>query len=128
MRVLLDTQLAFWWLAEPTRVPEPVRALVLAAGTEAWMSHVSLWELALKQRDGRAHLELARFAAQAELDGFQWLPVTPDHLTGIAEIGDVPKSLDAFDQLLLAQCLVEPLVLLTTDRTLASYGVPVRLM
>ena len=55
MRVLLDTQLAFWWLAEPDRVPQSARRLVLAPGTEAWMSHVTLWELALKQI-GRAHV------------------------------------------------------------------------
>ncbi len=128
MRVLLDTQLAFWWLAEPDRVPQSARRLVLAPGTEAWISHVTLWELALKQNEGRAQLELARFTSQAELDGFRWLPVTTDHLHGVAALEVRPTVLDPFDQLLLAQSLAEPLVLLTTDRNLAGRGAPVRLM
>ena len=128
MRVLLDTQLAFWWLADPSRVPEAARVIVLTEGTEAWISHVSLWELAFRQQDGRAQLDLDRFSAQLERDGFRLLPVTLQHLSSVAQLEAVPKRFDAFDKLLLAQSLTEPLVLLTTDRALATYGVPVRLM
>ena len=128
MRVLLDTQLAFWWLAEPARVPESVRALLLSARIEAWVSHVTLWELALEQQHGRANLDLSRFISQAERDGFQWLPVTADHLQAVTELATLPSAMDDFDRLLLAQSMAEPLVLLTTDQTLANCGAPVRLM
>lgn len=128
MRVLLDTQLAFWWLAEPARVPESVRALLMSAGTEAWVSHVTLWELALQQQNGRANLELSRFITQAERDGFQWLPVTAEHLQALIDLTELPAVMDDFDRLLLAQSMAEPLVLLTTNQIMANCGAPVRLM
>ena len=127
MRILLDTQLAFWWLTDPARLPDSARRLLLAADTEAWISHVSLWELAIKQQAGRAQLDLARFTAQVELDGFRLLSVTTEHVQSVTDMQAVPDACDAFDRLLLAQCLAEPLVLLTTDRALAAYGVPVRM-
>ena len=128
MRVLLDTQLAFWWLVEPARVPESLRVLLTLAGTEAWVSHVTLWELALQQQQGRANLELSHFIRQAERDGFHWLPVTAEHLHAVTELVQLPLAMDDFDRLLLAQSVAEPLMLLTTDQTLANCGAPVRLM
>ncbi len=126
--MLLDTQLAFWWLVEPARVPESVRVLLMSGGTQAWVSHVTLWELALQQQNGRASLELSRFISQAERDGFQWLPVTAEHLQALVELTELPAVMDDFDRLLLAQSMAEPLVLLTTNQNMANCGAPVRLM
>ena len=48
------------------------------------------------------------------------LPVTARHASAVARLPDRPR--DPFDRLLVAQSLVEPMLLLTHDRMLAKYG------
>jgi PIN domain nuclease of toxin-antitoxin system len=53
---------------------------------------------------------------------FGLLPITLAHAE---RVGKLPlHHRDPFDRMLIAQCLVENLTLVTADRRLAPYGVP----
>jgi PIN domain nuclease of toxin-antitoxin system len=56
--------------------------------------------------------------------GLTELPVTGAHAVGVAKLPAIHR--DPFDRLLIAQCLHEPLVLLTNDSLLCGYGALVR--
>jgi PIN domain nuclease of toxin-antitoxin system len=58
--------------------------------------------------------------------GFAELPVSGVHAERLAALAPVHK--DPFDRLLVAQSLVEPLVLLTNDGALADYGDTVKVV
>ncbi|MEK6630154.1 MAG: type II toxin-antitoxin system VapC family toxin, partial [Acidobacteriota bacterium] len=58
--------------------------------------------------------------------GFDELPVTGEHAAQVALLPHHHR--DPFDRLLVAQSIVETLVLLTTDAQLAPYGGLVRLI
>lgn len=58
--------------------------------------------------------------------GFELLDVTGAHAARVATLP--PRHRDPFDRLLVAQALVEPLVLVTHDEALAGYGDLVRLL
>jgi PIN domain nuclease of toxin-antitoxin system len=66
-----------------------------------------------------------RLSRRGLLDnGYVELPVTSEHAVGIDTLP--PHHKDPFDRLLLAQALVEGVVLLTADAHLARFHGPVR--
>lgn len=127
MKLLLDTRFAFWWQTGDARVTAPVRQMVEAAEA-VFVSRASLWELAIKAGLGRLHIDLPVFAAQVEAMGFAWLDIRNPHLLRLAELPVFDDHRDPFDRLLVAQSLVEPLILLTADGKLERYGSTVRLV
>ena len=126
MRVLLDTHVLLWALAEPRRLDRETRATIERGDTEVLFSAASIWEIAIK-----AGLRRSDFAfdpakiAQAALDtGFTELAVRSD---AAAHVGRLPLlHRDPFDRLLVAQAIVEPATLYTTDQQLVPYSDLVR--
>jgi PIN domain nuclease of toxin-antitoxin system len=122
MRLLADTHLLLWAAAGSRRVPKDARALLEDPTNEVFFSAASLWEIAIKsalrKSDFRVDLGLLR-PALTEM-GFGELPVTGAHAERLATLPPVHK--DPFDRMLVAQALVEPLILLTNDGALADYG------
>lgn len=124
-RLLLDTQVLLWWLVDDPRLPPWAIAAVQAPGAEVFVSQVSLWELALKQRQGRVQLDLARLEQEVAEQNFLWLPLGNDHLLALAQLDTSAGPADLFDQMLLVQSRHEPLLLLTADSSLQPYGATV---
>ena len=121
MRLLLDTHLAVWWQVAPERISTAVRKRVESADA-VYASRASLWELAIKTGMGRLRLDLGVFCRQLDADGFHWLELAEAHLLRVAQLPAIEDHKDPFDRLLIAQSLVEPMILLTADRRLAVYG------
>lgn len=128
MRLLLDTQLAFWWQTGDRKIPAEVRTLVEQSIEPVLVSRVSLWELAIKASIGKLKIDLAMFAKQVGVIGFSWLPIENEHVLRLAELPAFADHKDPFDRLLVAQSLSEPLILLTVDAKLARYGSTVRVI
>ncbi len=122
MRLLLDTNiLILLILREQSRLPDEIRRGLSADGIVAHASAASLWEIAIKVRSGKLALsvELDRIPAQLDQLEIDPLPITFSHV--LAELAPVPPTKDPFDRLLLAQCQVEGLRLVTLDRVLAAH-------
>jgi PIN domain nuclease of toxin-antitoxin system len=90
-----------------------------------FLSAVTAWELSIKQALGGLTL-LRPVSDFIQSHGLTELPVSIRH-------GEAIRSLplhhrDPFDRLLVAQAMVEGLVLVTGDRRLLSYGVPILLV
>ncbi|HMO46150.1 MAG TPA: type II toxin-antitoxin system VapC family toxin [Rubrivivax sp.] len=126
MSLLLDTQLAIWWQIAPQRLPRACVDAVLGNDGDTFISRASLWEMAIKQGLGKLHLDLPRFAARVEADGFRWLAIENRHILELAGLPQADDHKDPFDRLLAAQSRSEPLILLSTDAKLARYGSTVR--
>jgi PIN domain nuclease of toxin-antitoxin system len=119
--LLLDTHVVLWWAAEGRPLTEHARRAIHSA-SRVTVSAASGWELAIKISAGRLRLEMP-FSTIVELSGFQKLPVTLEH---IERLIDLPKHhSDPFDRMLVAQAQVEGLTLVSHDRALAAYSVPV---
>ena len=54
MRVLLDTNVLLWALAEPRRLDRETRATIESGDTEVLFSAASIWEIAIKAGLGRS--------------------------------------------------------------------------
>ncbi|NJD30464.1 MAG: type II toxin-antitoxin system VapC family toxin [Gammaproteobacteria bacterium] len=117
-RLLLDTHLLLWALASPTRLPAVARRFLTES--EVYVSASSIWEISIKAALGKLHADPGEVRAALAPAGFLELPVTGEHAARVASLPAFHR--DPFDRLLVAQALTEPMRLLTTDRTLATYG------
>ncbi len=125
MRILLDTNVLLWLLADSPRI-NPVRDLILSADTEIYVSVASLWEIAIKTSIGKLNIDVSDIRTAVEDSGFTELAVLGIHTTTLATLPLLHR--DPFDRLIVAQAITEPMKLLTGDRTLAAYSSLVQLI
>jgi PIN domain nuclease of toxin-antitoxin system len=126
MRVLRDTHVLLWALAAPRRRDGETRATIESGDTEVLFSAASIWEIAIKAGLGRSDFAFdPTEIAQAALDtGFTELAV---RLNAAALVSRLPLlHRDPFDRVLVAQAIVEPATLYTTDQQLVPYSDLVR--
>ena len=123
MRILLDTQLVLWWLANKRSLSKAARALISDPENAVFVSAVSLWEIWLKESLGKLRLP-ADFEEALAAEAFESLPLRAAQTRQVALLPWHHR--DPFDRMLVAQARAENLVLLTADRALAAYGDCVR--
>src|SRR5438309_8718226 len=121
MRVLLDTHVLLWALAEPHRLDGETRAIIEGDASEVLFSVASIWEIAIKAGLGRADFAVkpAEIAGTAVDIGFVELVIRSDAAALVAELP--PYHRDPFDRILVAQTMVEPAMLYTADDRLMRY-------
>ena len=124
-RLLLDTHLVLWWLNGDPRLPQPVVERVQAPEAEVFVSQASLWEMAIKVSVGRLQVDLAELERQVPLQGFRWLPISNAHVLAVGNLESDGVHRDPFGRLLVGQSRVEPMLLLSVDSQLRSYGATV---
>ena len=118
MRVLLDTHLLLWALSAPARLPVAARRLIQDA--DVYVSAASIWEISIKAALGKLTADPQEVLAALEPAGFLSLPVAGVHAARVSNLPPVHR--DPFDRLLVAQALVEPMRLVSTDAALRGYG------
>lgn len=116
MRLLLDTQVALWWLTASPRLSKASRELM--AGSPCVVSVASIWEVALKHRLGKLPVSPRRFRDEMRSAGAVILSVSDEHVLTAVELPESHR--DPFDRLLLSVAEAEHLVLLTADRALMT--------
>ncbi len=123
-RILLDTHLLLWAVAEPRKLPPAARRRIDAA--EVFVSAASIWEVSIKAALGKLAAEPAELLAEIEPAGFTLLPITGEHAAAVIRLPALHA--DPFDRMLVAQAKTEPLLLLTNDSILTGYGECVELV
>ena len=119
MRVLLDTHVFLWFLADSPRLTKRARAQIRRAEV-VFVSAASIWEATIKATLGKLKVDPDDLVLGIEESGFTELPVYARHA---ARVGDLARDhRDPFDRLLLAQAVDEPLRFITADETLVSYS------
>ena len=119
MRLLLDTHVLIWW-DEGARLSAAARSAVETAD-QVYVSAVSGWEIAIKASLGR--LRPTRTLSQAvEESGFEELPLRLRHTEVLAKLPMLHR--DPFDRMLMAQAVSDRLTLVSRDRILGRYDVP----
>ena len=120
MRFLVDTHVALWALEDHPRLGTVTRTLLADPANEFWISAASAWEIAIKVSLKKLSLRRSLETLEAAVTeaGFQTLDVTMRHAAAASRMA-IEHS-DPFDRLLLAQCEMETLKLLTADRHLKA--------
>jgi PIN domain nuclease of toxin-antitoxin system len=128
MRLLLDTHLLLWALAEPEKLGSKARSVIEDPENEVLFSAASIWEVAIKAGLGRPDFAVRpEEVAQAALEaGFAELPVRAEVAARVADVP--PHHRDPFDRLLVAQAMAGPMRLYTADPLLPPYSELVTLL
>ena len=127
MRVLIDSHIFIWWaLRSPAdrHLSRRQRRILEDPSNELVLSLATTWEIALKvDRLGLTdRFEPLIHAAIRDLS----LTVLGITLRHIIYSGSLPwHHRDPFDRILISQALLEDLPILTQDRKIAQYDVPI---
>ena len=126
MTFLLDTHLLLWAAGDPTRLTPESRSLLDDPATELMFSTASIWEVVIKNALGRSDFRVEPRLLRDGLiqNGYGELAIRSEHALAVGLLPPIHN--DPFDRILMAQAQVENITLLTTDRTLARYPVPVQ--
>ena len=121
-RVLLDTHVLLWWLADDPKLGTNARAVISDGNNEIYVSADSSWEISIKKRNGK-------LTGPDNLDGiveqerFNKLPISLVHGELAGQLPDHHK--DPFDRMLIAQAQTEKLTILTADEKFQQYDASV---
>ena len=128
MKLLMDTH-AFLWLVEGhDRLSSAAAQALTESENAVFPSVASVWELSIKSSRQSPQLRL-----NEPLDAFlnRWIPryqiqLLPVDLPHALEVCRLPHHhSDPFDRLLIAQAQVEGLTLVSADRQMKNYNLPV---
>jgi len=115
--LLLDTQVAIWWLIGSRRLGGPAGKLL--AESACVLSAASVWEVAIKHRLGRLPVGPALFRDRMIASGAEMLVITDRHAI---ETAALPRHHDdPFDRMLIAQARVEKLRAVSADKAWRDY-------
>jgi PIN domain nuclease of toxin-antitoxin system len=126
VRLLVDTHCWLWSLLSPERLNEQAQIALKDPENEISLSVASTWEIVVKF--GLGKLDLPSPPPEYIPDrlnqlGHQTLTIRQEH---VFRLGTLPSHhRDPFDRLLVAQAQVEELRLMTADKVLTAYDVPI---
>ncbi|HEY1809878.1 MAG TPA: type II toxin-antitoxin system VapC family toxin [Acidobacteriaceae bacterium] len=124
MNYLLDTHVLLWTLADPDKVPGPMRRIIEDTRNRVWFSAASIWEIAIKHSlsKGDFPLEPTTIWKAARETGFEELGVSAEHAVGVDTLPWLHR--DPFDRLLVAQARAAGMKLLSLDNDVNAYFSP----
>jgi PIN domain nuclease of toxin-antitoxin system len=120
MHYLIDTHVLLWWLTDNPRLNDQCREILTYK--PVCCSVVSLWEILIKEQAGKIKIP-DTFMSDLKGQGFIWLEVQFNHIAALRELPNIHK--DPFDRLLISQAQTEALVLITSDKTILRYNIPI---
>jgi len=121
-RVLLDTHVLLWWLADDPELGTNARAVISDGNNEIYVSAASSWEISIKKRNGKL-TGPDNIDSIVEQERFIKLPISLVHGELAGQLPDHHK--DPFDRMLIAQAQTEKLTILTADEKIQQYDAPV---
>ncbi len=124
MRLLLDTHAVLWWFSGDELLSMVAREQISDEGNDVYVSAVSFWEIATKHRLGKLQVN-GRIASDLEgvvrEESFVGLPISPRHGQAAGNLPGPHK--DPFDRMLIAQAMLDDLVLVSNEQVFDAYGV-----
>ncbi len=124
MDLLLDTHAFLWWVAGDAGLSTAARVAIGEPGNAVFVSAASAWEIATKFRIGKLPGAVA-IAADLErvlaAQGFLHLPISLAHGQAAGALPGPHK--DPFDRMLIAQAMLDGIVLVSNETQFDAYGV-----
>jgi PIN domain nuclease of toxin-antitoxin system len=120
VRLLLDTHVLLWWLADDRKLGKKAREIIASPNNDVLVSAASVWETAIKTALGRLEIELDDLENAIVQNGFRPLPIGFQHAVTAGRLP--PAHRDPFDRILVAQASVEELRVVSHDRIFERYG------
>ena len=129
MKLLLDTHILLWALADDARLSAKARKLIEDPDNDICYSVVSPWEVQIKHElhpddlktDAR---ELVGYCNEA---GFRSIPLRSAHVVALGSLereANAPAHKDPFDRIMICQASIEKMLFVTHDARIGEYTDP----
>ena len=118
---IIDTHILLWLLSEPEKLTATAKKILQE--DELYISMASLWEIAIKQSNGKLDLPFSPeelYAICLERD-IQVKQILPSHLNQLKNLPKIHN--DPFDRLIICQSVAENIPILTHDGKIPLYPV-----
>jgi len=122
MRLLVDGHVLLSWLRGSGGLSPDAVAAIRSRTNDVFVSVATLWELAIKHSLGKLKVDVD-LREHVREQRFEELPITADHAAAVRDLP--PHHRDPFDRMLVAQARCEGLTLVTHDRAMTAYDVPI---
>jgi PIN domain nuclease of toxin-antitoxin system len=124
VRLLLDTHALVWWLAGDDALSDAARTAIADEDNGILVSAASAWEITTKHRLGKlpgVSAIVADLDAAITRQGFVGLPISLRHGQAAGALPGPHR--DPFDRMLMAQAMLDDLVLVSNEQIFDAYGV-----
>ena len=124
MDYLIDTSTLIFFLEDSPRLPAAAARWIESPGSRSFVSLASLWEIAIKAGLGKLQVDYANRPDLPELlakNGFELIPPGWEAMRRAAFLPQYHR--DPFDRLLVAECQLRGLPVISCDPKLDAYGV-----
>lgn len=126
MRILLDTHIALWAIADSTKLNDDLIQMIQDTDNEVFYSIVSVWEIAIKHAINPLNMPISEeeFVYLCDTVGFLRLDIQPEHIYTIKTLHRdeaEKKHNDPFDRLLISQAKANNIIFVTHDELLSGY-------
>jgi PIN domain nuclease of toxin-antitoxin system len=124
MKLLLDTHVFIWLNFEPQKISDRIRDKCSNPSNQLYLSMVSPWEIQIKKQLGKIKFEspLRKLInVQIEQNDLILLPIQLQHIYALNNLPHIHK--DPFDRLLIAQCHVESMKMVSMDKKMQQYSI-----
>ena len=131
MIYLIDTQILIWYQLNSEKLNSEICALLKDADNTIYVSAISLFEIAIKQKIGRLpglDMSIANLSDLIIQDGFTLLELKTAHIAAYADIPLMSEHRDPFDRLLLATAFCENTPIISADQNFAQYQPQIQLV
>ena len=119
---LLDTHTLLWFLRDSPQLSK--KALeIITTENKVYVSIASLWEIAIKKSIGKLEFEhsIEKIAELCHEKDILILQIQPKYFDRIIKLPNIHN--DPFDRLIIAQAIIENLVIITKDTIIPKYSV-----
>ncbi len=121
MKLLWDTHTFLWFIAGNAELSENVKREVVSPDNENYISIVSLWEISIKTALGKLQIngDYTRIIDDIVNNGIRILAIDFSHTVEQNQLPFIHR--DPFDRLIVAQSIVEGMMLVSKDRIFDDY-------
>lgn len=120
---LLDSNALIWALDQYEKLNSTTQNLINDTNNTLFISHASLWEIAIKVKKGTLALNVEHMVKVIDQSDYKLLSIDTDHILKTLSLPLHHK--DPFDRILIAQSMIENIPIITSDKMMDKYDIRV---
>ena len=118
MKIIIDTHIFLWALAEPTKIERNKRTALETVANTIYVSSITIVEIMMKASLGKLAINFDP-VEMAQKSGFELLDFSPQDALPLKEMPFHHK--DPFDRMLIAQSISRKYLIMTHDSKFSLY-------
>ncbi len=123
MKYLIDTHVLLWAIGNSKELWKKALAILKDQNNDIYVSSVSLWEIAIKTRLGKLHIEgiqISDLLTIIENLEFELLSMTAEDALGYCTLKENTHK-DPFDRMLIWQSITRDIALISRDSQFTKF-------